>query len=131
MGTWGPGPLEDDTALDFAEALMSSPDPAEQLAAAVRLAARPGRHLDHTDAVRAVVAAVLLAGTPLTGRVRRWRRATPITVPPDLAATALRAMEHAHSPGSGLYERHARIGQRDEAWAALAPAVQALHDAPP
>jgi hypothetical protein len=130
MGTWGTGPFDDDTVMDFVDALLDRRADGVQgrLEEAVRQAVDAEGHLGFAVGVRAVAAAVLLAGVPAGGspEVSAWRESLVLELTPDLAVEALRAIERAHSSGSELYELWAETGEYHAVWASLEPAMQAL-----
>ncbi|GAA3024717.1 hypothetical protein GCM10020229_39990 [Kitasatospora albolonga] len=126
MGSWGPGPFEDDSALDFVDDLRELP--AEEVAAeierAVRSVAEETEYVEYAEGVSAVAAAALLSG-----RYREELGEYPAGVPvptPELAELALRAVERAHSGGSHLWELRVESGTYREDWKALAPVRAAL-----
>ncbi|SEG79027.1 protein of unknown function [Thermomonospora echinospora] len=126
MGTWGPGPFDDDTAMDFVDYLLDlPPDQVQQeLRTAVRLACDVGGYLGYVDAVRAVAAASLLAGVVPPGYESSWT--VPLRLTPDLAAEAMEAIGRAHSAGSDLHELRAESGTYARVDEALRPVLAAL-----
>ncbi|MFJ7779728.1 DUF4259 domain-containing protein [Streptomyces yangpuensis] len=126
MGTWGAGPFEDDSALDFVDHLCTLPahEVAVELERAVRSVAEEEEYIEYSAGVSAVAAATLLSGQ-YRDHLQEWP--APAGIPaltPELAELALRAIERAHSDGSHLWELWTESGKYGEVWKSLAP-VQA------
>ncbi|MFI5530217.1 DUF4259 domain-containing protein [Kitasatospora sp. NPDC051853] len=129
MGTWGFGPFEDDSALDFVDHLRESSagEVAVEIERAVRSVAEGQDHIEYSEGASAVAAAALLSG-----RYRDDLREYPVGVPaptPELAELALRAVERAHSEGSHLWELWTESGKYGEVWTSLAPVRAGLLEA--
>ena len=131
MGTWGKGPFDDDTAMDFFDALSDCDGDvrAERLREAIlRVSGAPG-YVGYTAGVEAVVAASLLAGmTPPSTNVE-WAASLPTGLTAELADDAVVAVERAHSPASDLHELWSEAGGYDHVWEALAPVLRTLRAA--
>jgi hypothetical protein len=127
VGTWGPGPFEDDTAMDFVDHLLDLPSTQvqQELEAAVRIACDAEDYLEYGDAVRAVVAASLLAGLAPDGEAM-WRSAIPLQLTPNLAADAVEAIRRARSTGSHLHELTVESGTYAGVDKALRPVLTVL-----
>jgi hypothetical protein len=127
MGTWGVGPFDDDTAMDFIDELMArSPvHVRSELDRVVRRIPESGE-VDYTSALQAVAAAVLLGGCSLPPEIATWRRSLAIHVTAELAAAALLALERTHSPDSESWQLWCDAGRGHEVWQALADTVREL-----
>ncbi|MFE5721293.1 DUF4259 domain-containing protein [Streptomyces erythrochromogenes] len=121
MGTWGTGPFEDDSALDFVDHLRMLPadEVAVELERAVRSVAEEEDYIEYSAGVSAVAAAALLSGQ-CRDDLREWPAGIP-ALTPELAELALRAVERAHSEGSHLWELWTESGKYGEVWKSLAP----------
>jgi hypothetical protein len=131
VGTWGKGPFDDDTAMDFFDALSDCDGDvrAERLRAAVLRVSRAPGYVDYTAGVEAVVAASLLAGmTPPSTNVE-WAASLPTGLTAELADDAVVAVERAHSHGSDLHEMGSEAPGYDQVWEALTPVLRALRAA--
>lgn len=131
MGTWGKGPFDDDTAMDFFDALSHSDENVrtERLKAAILRVSRAPGSVGYTEGVEAVVAASLLAGmTPPFTNVE-WVASLPTALTAELADDATVAVERAHSPASDLHESWSEAGGYDQVWKALSPVLRALRAA--
>lgn len=127
MGTWGLGPFDDDTAMDFIDDLRDgSPEHvAGRLEQAVAEAADVVT-LKYGPAVRAVASAALLGGRGLPPALTAWRESLAIRVDSQLARTALAAIDRSCSPQSELWELWTEAGKAGAAWRALADTRTAL-----
>lgn len=131
MGTWGKGPFDDDTAMDFVDALSDCDGDvrAERLRVAVLRVSRAPGSVNYAEGVEAVAAASLLAGmTPPSTNVE-WVASLPTDVIAELADDAVVAVERAHSHASHLHELWSEAGGYDQVWEALAPVLRALRAA--
>ena len=90
MGTWGVGPFDDDTAMDFIDEPMArSPvHVRSELDRVVRRIPKSGE-VNYPSALQAIAAAVLLGGCSLPPEIATWRRSLAIHVTAELAAAAL------------------------------------------
>jgi hypothetical protein len=128
VGTWGRGPFDDDTAMDFVDALSKDDTDmrVERLRAAVLRVSRAQGYIGYNDGVQAVVAASLLAGmTPPMADVP-WVASLPTGLLAELADDAVIAVERAHAPESHLCELWSESGGYDQVWKALTPALRTL-----
>ncbi|MEV5824801.1 DUF4259 domain-containing protein [Spirillospora sp. NPDC052242] len=128
MSTWGKGPFDEDTAMDFFDQLdtCSSKVRGERMKAAILRVSRESGHIGYVEATKAVVAASLLAGMMPHPEDEPWSATLPTTLLEDLAADAAVAIERAHSPGSDLYENWTEMGGYDQVWQKLAPVLRVL-----
>jgi Domain of unknown function (DUF4259) len=127
-GDLGKGPFDDDTAMDFVDALSDCDAEVrvERLRAAVLRVSRAQGYIDYTEGVQAVVAASLLVGVmpPLTNV--SWVASLPAGLLAQLADDAVVAVERAHAPGSDLFELCSAADAYDEVWKALTPVLRTL-----
>ncbi|GAB7051469.1 DUF4259 domain-containing protein [Catenuloplanes indicus] len=100
MGAWGPGPLDNDTALDWQDALLRAATPADR-AVVIRdalAAATTTGYLDYDLAAEAIVAALVVAASMPGGQALRSSAGLPeeadgIPVAAGTPALALRALD--------------------------------------
>ncbi len=136
MGTWGAGPLGNDDACDFVESLMegkAKKAPA-RIRAAVETVADGSGYLGYAAGARAVAAAALLAGLPGDpdeddDEIREWLATLDLPLTPELARTALRAIERTFGEGSELWELWNEADATDEVREALKPTTDILRAA--
>ncbi len=132
MGRWGPGPFDDDTAMDFVDALVSGPAsnvmPA-LLEAIDRLTAPQGAQ-DYGHAVRGLVAAALLAGTG-PEHAEEWAANTIKPVRMDDATAALQAIDAAYGQDAIPPELATEADNLTQCLVALEPTRQLLQAAIP
>ncbi|MGK5550323.1 DUF4259 domain-containing protein [Actinomadura kijaniata] len=132
MGTWGNGPFDDDTAMDFFDELADCDAEvcAERVRAAILRLSRAQGHVEFTAAIQAVAAAALLAGVrPTPTDPQHGVAPLPPGMLAELAADAAAAVERAHSPQSELWELWSESGGYDRAWRELAPVLRTLRAA--
>jgi hypothetical protein len=131
MGTWGKGPFDEDTAMDFFDELGPCDVEVreEALRAAILRVARTQEHIGFVDGTRAVLAAALLAGMMPPSEGEPWAASLRAGLLAELAADAVLAVERAHSPGSDLCEQWSEAGGYDQVWKELAPVLRALRAA--
>jgi hypothetical protein len=128
MGTWGKGPFDEDTAMDFFDEL----DPLdvemreERLKAAILRVARAQGQIEFVEGTQAVVAAALLAGMMPSPEKEPWTVSLSASLQAELASDAVIAVERAHSPGSDLWDQWSEVGGYDQVWKKLAPVLSAL-----
>lgn len=128
MGSWGLGPFDDDTALDFVDALRDLPLSTIQsvLERALRTVASEDGYVEYASAVEAVACAALLAGQCDDDLVRAWLSTVPLDVTRESAELALRAIDRVHSTGSHLWELRADAGLVRESRAAVSVTIGVL-----
>ena len=122
------GPFDDDTALDFVDALRDLPLSTIQsvLERALRTVASEDGYVEYASAVEAVACAALLAGQCDDDLVRAWLSTVPLDVTRELAELALRAIDRVHSTGSHLWELRADAGLVRESRAAVSVTIGVL-----
>lgn len=128
MGTWGKGPFDDDTAMDFFDALSDRDGDAriERLRAAVLRVSRAPGSVNYTEGVEALAAASLLAGmTPPSTNVE-WVASLPTGLMAEPADDAVAAVGRVHAHASDLHESWSEAGGYDQVWEASAPVLRAL-----
>ena len=121
MGAWGWRAFENDTACDWAYELEKSSG-TEFLRSTLNAAMEPQGDLDASAGCEAVAACEVLArllgrGAPsdaYTESVDLWIEAHPQSVPPDLVALALAALDRVGAEGSELAE----LWEGDADWSA-------------
>lgn len=130
MGTWGKGPFDDDTAMDFFDDLepCDAKVRAEHLKRVILRVSRAQGHVGYVEGTQAVVAASLLAGMMPDAEGEPWVISLPTGLLDELAADAVVAMERAHSPGSDLYELWCEAGGYDQVWKVLTPVLGTLRN---
>jgi len=122
------GPFDDDTALDFVDALRDLPLSTIQsvLERALRTVASEDGYVEYASAVEAVACAALLAGQCDDDLVRAWLSTVPLDVTRESAELALRAIDRVHSTGSHLWELRADAGLVRESRAAVSVTIGVL-----
>ncbi|MGK5519001.1 DUF4259 domain-containing protein [Micromonospora sp. URMC 107] len=137
MGAWAVGPFDNDTAADWCASLdEASPERRPLLVEqALREAVREGDFLDSWPGAKAVAALAVVAahlpGGPPADSVYAPDFLTAggrLTLPAELPALALRALDRVLADGSELAELWDEAGELDEFVAALAPIRAALAD---
>ncbi len=130
MGTWGKGPFDEDSAMDFFDdlELCDAVVRAERLKTAILRVSRTQEHIGFAEGTEAVVAASLLAGMMPGTEDEPWVTSLPTGLLAELAADAVVAVERAHSPGSDLYEQWYEAGGYDQVWRQLAPVLRTLRN---
>jgi len=136
MGSWGYGPFDDDTALDFVDDLVDRQATyvVPALHAALDRLAAPGGALDYSLSVQGLAAAALLAGCvpyPEDQRNSAW---VSTTIPPldhEIATLACQAIEAAYGEDAILTELAIEAGNLTEHLAGLEPVRQRLRAAIP
>ncbi|MFG2019529.1 DUF4259 domain-containing protein [Actinomadura geliboluensis] len=128
MSTWGTGPFDEDTAMDFFDELeLCVPElRAERMKAAILCVSRAPGRIGFVEGTHAVVAAALLAGMVPWPESEPWTETLPGTLLEELAADAVVAIERAHSPGSDLHANRSELGSYNQVWKVLAPALRTL-----
>lgn len=127
MGTWGKGPFDEDTAMDFFDGLdlCDLEEREERLKAAILRVARAEGHIGFVEGTQAVVAAALLAGIMPSSTEEPWAGSLSAGLQAEIAAEAVVAVERAHSPGSDLWDQWTEAGEYDQVWKELAPVLRA------
>jgi hypothetical protein len=131
MGTWGNGPFDEDTAMDFFDELdlCEAKVREERLRTAILRVARSQEHIEFVEGTQAVVAAALLAGMVPSPEDKPWAASLLAGLLAELAADAVVAVERAHSSGSDLFEQWSEAGGYDQVGKELAPVLRALRAA--
>ncbi|GAA5192549.1 hypothetical protein GCM10023322_52410 [Rugosimonospora acidiphila] len=132
LGSWGPGPFDDDTAMDFVDDVANGP-PSNVMPALLdavdRLTAPQGAQ-DYGRAARGLAAAALVAGIAPEGATE-WAANTIPNLGTDDAAAALQAIHAAYGEDAILPELATDADSRTRHLAALEPARQLLRAAIP
>ncbi|MFB6724954.1 DUF4259 domain-containing protein [Kribbella sp. NPDC056345] len=131
MGSWGTGPFDDDTAMDFIDALADTPTDVRlrRLAAAVDRLLLPQNAEDYTMAVEAVAAAAILAGAGVEQEQTATWEIPPLTA--DRAEAAMTAVANAYADHGIIAELAAEAGTLSEHRAAIEPVRERLRAAIP
>jgi hypothetical protein len=134
VGTWGFGPFEDDTAVDFVDELREAvPAVARQRLIRALEDCADGRGIDdYVSAVEGCAAAALLVryvDDELGPEEVQWLADVKPELTADLAELALRAIEKAHDPEGELAELWAESGHLSDRLTAMALVEQRLREA--
>jgi hypothetical protein len=125
------GPFDDDTAMDFIDALADAPADMvlPKLTAAVNRLVQPRNAEDYTMSVEAVAAAAILSGAGFDPRHTETWDVPPLTA--DMARAALTAVNNAYADHGVIVELAAEAGTRSEHRAAIEPVRERLRAAIP
>ncbi|MEV4757303.1 DUF4259 domain-containing protein [Micromonospora sp. NPDC049559] len=131
MGSWGHGPFDDDTSMDFVDHLAELP-PDEVVPALLltidQLVSGDRQVEDYTLCVQGVAAAALLAGCVPESH-EQWPAAAALRPTAEVAIAALRAVDTAYADDSILTEMATEDGNLRERLAAVEPIRQLLRAA--
>lgn len=108
MGAWGTGPLDNDAAVDFAEAVCEGGGLAVIEDAFDHVLEAGDEDLESTSAEEAIAAAAIVArlkdGAPLAGKVESWIVQERPTISGELVAKAQNALQRVMTAPSELLE---------------------------
>jgi hypothetical protein len=134
VGSWGYGPFDDDTAMDFVDSLVNG-QAAHVMPALLdrfdRLASSSGTK-DYNLSVEGLAATALVAGFapyPADERRSEWVAATIPPLSPEVAMLACQAINAAYGDDAILTEFAVEAGNLSEHLAAIEPVRQRLQAA--
>lgn len=136
MGSWGDGPFDNDSAMDFIDGLVDG-EPAHVVPALISTLDRlvtPGGAQDYDLSVQGLAAAALLAGfVPYPGdaQTAEWVTATIPPLSPEVAALAGQAIDTACGDDAVFADYAAEDGRLSNLLAAIRPVRQRLRAAVP